>query len=401
MRTKFILRAALLTVLLLSLAGASKHLRADTGTCGGGAPTTLPFTDVSSTNFFFCAIAEAYFSGLTNGTTATTYSPGDVVDRQQMAAFMTRTLDQSLRRGSRRAALNQFWTTTPHYDIGLATTQVGDGPALLQSDGSDLWVPNGSSGTVSRVRASDGRLLETWTGATGAQAVLVAMGRVFIIGGTGNQNPGRLFAIDPSQPPGSVVTVASDLAPGPFRIAFDGNRIWSLSTDDVSITTPAAATPWSSVIVHADFGGYSGIVYDGTNIWVSEVDSSSIKRLDQNGNAMGTVVVGDFPESLVFDGTNIWVGHAGSNSVISVIRASTATPIAGLLGNGVNNPWSGAFDGQRIMFANNSGNSVSMWRASDLTPLGSFPTGSPPFGVCSDGINFWITLPFAGKVARF
>jgi len=28
---------------------------------------TLPFADVPATNVFFCAIAEAYFSGLTNG----------------------------------------------------------------------------------------------------------------------------------------------------------------------------------------------------------------------------------------------------------------------------------------------------------------------------------------------
>ncbi len=46
---------------------------ADTGTCGG-AMVTLPFTDVAG-NIFFCQIAEAYFSGLTNGTTPTTYSP--------------------------------------------------------------------------------------------------------------------------------------------------------------------------------------------------------------------------------------------------------------------------------------------------------------------------------------
>ena len=74
---------------------ASTQLRADTGTCSGQT-ITLPFTDVASSNIFFCAIAEAYFSGLTNGTTPTTYSPADPVPREQMAAFVTRTLDQSL-----------------------------------------------------------------------------------------------------------------------------------------------------------------------------------------------------------------------------------------------------------------------------------------------------------------
>src|SRR6478672_294590 len=81
--------------------GASFRVLADCSAFG------LPFTDTGSTTF--CAqIAEAYYSGLSNGTTATSYSPSAVVNREQMAAFVTRTLDQSLLRGSRRAALNQW-----------------------------------------------------------------------------------------------------------------------------------------------------------------------------------------------------------------------------------------------------------------------------------------------------
>jgi hypothetical protein len=62
--------ALVLTVATLVL--VSTRLPADTGTCGG-AMVTLPFTDVSG-NIFFCQIAEGYFSGLTSGTTPTTYS---------------------------------------------------------------------------------------------------------------------------------------------------------------------------------------------------------------------------------------------------------------------------------------------------------------------------------------
>ena len=87
----------------------------------------LPFADLGSTSF--CAeIAEAYFSGLSNGTSATTYAPSQNVPREQMAAFVTRTLDQSLLRGNRRAALDQFWTTSPHFDH-FATTAVGRSPS--------------------------------------------------------------------------------------------------------------------------------------------------------------------------------------------------------------------------------------------------------------------------------
>src|SRR6185369_947380 len=79
---------------------------------------------------------------------------------------------------TRRAALDQFWTSQNATALGLTT--VGDDPQLLKSDGADLWVAKNLGASVSRVRASDGKLLETWTGATGARGVLVAMGRILV-----------------------------------------------------------------------------------------------------------------------------------------------------------------------------------------------------------------------------
>src|SRR6516225_4854021 len=149
------IRIFLLVSFVTGLTLTSTRLHADSGTCGG-VTTTVPFTDVMSSPFF-CQIAEAFFSGLTNGTSATTYSPSANVTRDQMSAFITRTQDSALRRGSSRAALQQFWTTMPRYtaaDGGLGTTTVGILPLLVQSDGEDLWVANSSSNTVSQVHAS-------------------------------------------------------------------------------------------------------------------------------------------------------------------------------------------------------------------------------------------------------
>jgi hypothetical protein len=69
----------------------------------------------------------------------------------------------------------------------------------------------------------------------------------------------------------------------------------------------------------------------------------------------------------------------------------------------LNGPWAAAFDGQRVLVTNNLGDSVSLWKAADLTPIGSFPTGAGtgPYGACSDGVNFWITLNTTGQLARF
>ncbi len=389
------LRALLVMALMLIITIASTRLRADTGSCGGQM-ITLPFTDVPAGNIFFCSIAEAFFSGLTNGTTATTYNPGDPVPREQMAAFITRTMDQSLKRGSRRAALKQFWTPTSANDLGL--TNVGIGAGLLESDGADLWVPNFNDNTVSRVRASDGKLLERWTGATSATAVLVAKGLIFVAGET---NPGSLYQIDPTQPAGAVTTLTSALGNSSNTLAFDGARIWIVNIlgPSVSIVT---LNPFSVNTVTPGFTQPVGILYDGANMWVTDLGADKLFRLDSNGAIIQTMTVNNVPLHPVFDGANLWVPNYGSNTV-TVVRASTGAVLATLTGNGLSSPTAAAFDGERILVTNQSEPGVSLWKAADLSPLGTVSTGSDtgPVGACSDGLNFWVTLRDTGKLARF
>ena len=301
---------------------------------------------------------------------------------------------------SRRAILDQFWT--PQNDTVLGLTTVGDYPYLVRSDGADLWVANYGGGSVSRVSASDGKLLATWTGATNAAGVLVAMGRVFA---TGRTTPGHLYRIDPTQAAGAVTTVASNLGNTPNGIAFDGARIWTAnlgSPGSVSIVTPGPSLPWSVTTVTTGFSQPTGILYDGANIWVTNSDVGTLLKLDGSGTILQTVTVQECPSYPVFDGTNIWVPNSCNNSV-SVVRASSGAVVATLTGNGLYIPTAAAFDGQRILVTNFSGNSISLWKAADFTPLGSFGTGtgSQPQGACSDGINFWITFSGADKLARF
>src|SRR5262245_30306279 len=182
-------RFFLLVALALSLAcGAASLLL---GACG-------PFTDF--TDPAFCPfVLEIFYLGITTGTTPTTYDPAAPVSRLQMAAFLSRTVDSSLARGGRRAALEQFWMTQTATALGVTT--VGANPQLIGSDGEDLWVPL-LGGPVKRVRASDGKLLETWTGPSSAEGVLAAMGRIFV---TDLGTPtGSLYRIEPWQPPGAM-----------------------------------------------------------------------------------------------------------------------------------------------------------------------------------------------------
>ena len=378
-------RSAAAAAAAVALGAASVLL----GNCG-------PFTDVAA-DAFCPFVLEIFYLGITTGTTATTYDPTANVTRLQMAAFLSRTVDGALKRGSRRAILDQFWTSQNSTVLG--TTTVGVNPEQARSDGADLWVANYTSGTVSRVRASDGKLLETWTGAANATGVLVATGRVLV---SGTLPSGRLYAIDPTQVAGAVTTVATNVGSNPQGIAFDGARVWTANNGgSVSIVTPGATTPWTVTTVTAGIVGPTGALYDGANVWVTDFSAGTLLKLDSSGGVLLTVTVGAQPEYPVFDGSNIWVPNTGSASV-TVVRASNGSVLQTLTGNGLASPATAAFDGQRVLVAS-LGNAVSLWKAADLTSIGfvTMPNGSGPLGACSDGIHFWVTLDSFNQLARF
>lgn len=393
-------KAIVLVFISLSLIYASAHTRAD---CN---PT--PFTDISGSPFI-CQIAQAYFSGLTNGTSATTFSPNDPVTREQVAAFVSRTLDQSLKRGSRRAVLDQWWTPQTGLDLGI--TVVGSAPELVKSDGQDLWVINNGD-SISRVRASDGKLLETWTGASNPYGILVAAGRVWV---TASFSPGRLYVINPQQQPGNVSTVTSNLGDNTHGITFDGTFIWTANTGLIPGGSLSRVNPVSMEVTTYSAGVNRpwGIICDGSSLWVTDNlpngQGGLLHQVDFNGNVIRSIPVGESPWEPAFDGTNIWVpsGQSSVNGVVTVVRASNGTVLATLINNALVGPFQAAFDGERIMVTGSLSSNVALWKADDLTPLGLVSTGnaSGPLGVCSDGLNFWITLsrdPLrSGKLARF
>ena len=185
-------------------------------------------------------------------------------------------------------------------------------------------------------------------------------------------------------------------------IAFDGGRIWTANAASVSIVTPGPTLPWTVTVRTSGFNQPEGVLYDGTDVWVTDFGAGTLLRLNASGSILQTVTVGTHPEFPIFDGSNIWVPVSGSDS-LAVVRASSGAVLATLTGNGLFDPISVAFDGQRVLAANLLGDSVSLWKAADLTPLGSVSTGSStiPRHACSDGANFWVVFFQTNSLARF
>jgi outer membrane lipoprotein-sorting protein len=402
---RFVLFETLLLAVVLVSTSAAQHLRADTGSCGGQT-STLPFTDVQG-NQFFCAIALAYFSGLTNGTSATTYSPSNPVPREQMAAFVGRTLDQSLRRGSRRAALGQWWTS--RNPAAQPRTTVGDNPQFLVSDGTDVWVSNTDSNSISRVRASDGALLNAVSVSINQpQGIIVAAGSKWVAGPNPfNSNDGLLTRFDSLSAAGYVLPGATN----PIGITFDGENIWTANYSDGitggSLTRFNISAQTATIFTASyNFSPPLGILYDGANLWVTVPSLNVVRRVNQaNGSSLQNIPVGQFPKFPAFDGANLWVPNSNEQSV-TVVRAVgqlQGTVLATLTNNGLNLPQQVAFDGERVLVTNNGSDSVSLWKATDLTPLGTFSFGlnTFPFGICSDGTKFWVSLLGLDQIVSF
>src|SRR5262245_30638011 len=108
-------------ILALAVGGAGSTL----GVCG-------PFTDTLG-DAFCPFVLQAFYLGITTGTTPTTFDPNANVTRLQMAAFLSRTVDRTLSRSSLRSLLDQFATPLTTDAIGLTT--VGTGPYSVRSDG--------------------------------------------------------------------------------------------------------------------------------------------------------------------------------------------------------------------------------------------------------------------------
>lgn len=383
------------------LLGAGVLAHGAHATLCGGQSYPFPYTDVSSVvGPDFCpGILEAYVLGVTQGTTPTTFSPMQSVNRTQMTTFLQRSIDQTLKRSSRRATLGRWWL--PGGTDAMQSIVVGDSPSHCAADGDAIWVANDSQ--VVKIEASTGKVLDTWAGAIRSRSILAAGGRIFA---TGDDSPGKVYVIDAAQAAGAVTVAATGLGNGPFGIAYDGRRLWTANASgSISIVTVQEATPYPVTNVSAGFVRPVNVLYDGSSIWVVDNWASALLRLDANGAVVQTVSVGAGPTSAVFDGTNIWVANA-SSSTISVVQAATGATVATILADGTNQlfgPAGVSFDGERVLVTNFSGWSLTVFKAADLSFVASVPLsyGAFPRFPCSDGIDFWVPQLLEASLLRF
>ena len=169
--------------------------------------------------------------------------------------------------------------------------------------------------------------------------------------------PGLADAITPSTTAVTTINVGS--GPEGVAVSPDGSSVWvaNLDSDTVSRinTTTNAVTPIT--VGSTPFGVV--VSPDGSSVWVTNYGSGTVSRINTTTNAVTPITVGTNPYGVVVspDGSSVWVANLGSDTVSRINTTTNAvTPI-----NVGNNPYGVAVspDGSSVWVTNNDSGTVS------------------------------------------
>jgi YVTN family beta-propeller protein len=278
------------------------------------------------------------------------------------------------------------------WDQATTACATDDEPRWVAFDGTNLWVTNSTSNTVSRINAL--------TGATTDIAVgLYPFGVVFDGSHVwvANRDSNSLSKVDPIT--AAVTNVPLGAGAQPYGVVFDGTSIWTNNSSFEMLKVNATTN------VVTSGGGISGtgfsLAFDGTNVWVPDQVGNTVKRVNVGTGVVTSVTVGDNPYGVVFDGTNIWVTNGAVSGptvdTVTKINPLTATVTATLAG--FHQPRGAAFDGTWVWVSNYGGSTLTR-----ITPatnaMQEVVVGSTPRAMSFDGVNLWVVLGNDDRLAR-
>jgi len=193
--------------------------------------------------------------------------------------------------------------------------------------------------------------LAATAGVPGPTGPIGAQGPSGPVGPVNRISDGQIAQLQWYQDPGAAAIYP--VGDFPSGVAFDGTNIWvtNLFDDDVSRLDPVTGDRTDFAVGDNPYG----VAFDGTNIWVTNQIDDDVSRLDPVTGDRTDFAVGDFPFGVAFDGTNIWITNTGDDDV------SKLDPVTGdrtdfAVGN---NPAGVAFDGTNIWITNTGDDDVS------------------------------------------
>lgn len=120
---------------------------------------------------------------------------------------------------------------------------------------------------------------------------------------------------------------------------------------------------------------------------IENIGTNSVSKIRTSDGGLRRVSRRKLPGLRCLDGANVWVTNFGDNTV-SKLRARDGANL-GTFATGTD-PWGIAFDGTSIWVGNILDCTVSKFRPGDGAVLGVFPSGHFPISMSFDGSNLWI-----------
>ena len=164
-----------------------------------------------------------------------------------------------------------------------------------------------------------------------------------------------------------------------------------------------AITPSTTAVTTINVGsGPEGVAVspDGSSVWVANLDSDTVSRINTTTNAVTPINVGNNPYGVAVspDGSSVWVTNYGSGTVSRINTTTNAvTPIT--VGT---NPYGVVVspDGSSVWVANLGSDTVSRINTT-TNAVTSINVGDVPYGVVvsPDGSSVWVTNQ-GGTVSR-
>jgi glutamine cyclotransferase len=151
-----------------------------------------------------------------------------------------------------------------------------------------------------------------------------------------------------------------------------------------------------------------GVLFDGTNIWVSDETGTEIYKIQAStGTVLHVYAGGNGAQYIAYDNVNnnIWVTNPGSDNV-TVINATSGNSVNYSTGVSGNFPDGIGFDGANMWVTNYLTATVTKMRAFDGAILQTIPVGtqgvSHPRFVVYDNVakRIWVTIASDNKVLK-
>jgi peptide/nickel transport system substrate-binding protein len=180
---------------------------------------------------------------------------------------------------------------------------VGKGPTGVAVAGGHVWVANTLDRTVSKIRASDGKFLDTYPAGTDPGAVAVDLDEAAVW--VASKSSDTVVKLNPRN--GQLLRKIQVGHLGPHAIAVGLGSVWVANSPDGTVTQ---IDPVSESVVDEETVGAnpSGVGIVGEEVWTTNERAGTISRVDPARlRRSKTIHVGGRPSALVAGGGTVYV----------------------------------------------------------------------------------------------